>query len=110
MAMTVNVAQTRISRELLEAEEALDEALIRGSRLFTSIVTARRDLGLTASTGHQALLRLVKTQQTLLSAGGDLARVHGEMLDIKRTVTGDMASDCPPRKPISHLTDESKAA
>ena len=109
MAMTVHVAQARIAREIIEAEQALDEALIRGSLLFTSMVTARRDLGIATAVGHDALLRLVKSQQSLLTAGGDLARVHGQMRDIGQQVTGDMASDCPEGGWTSVLED-SKAA
>lgn len=108
MAMTVQIAQTRIQRELIEAEQALDEALIRGSRLFTSLVTARRDLGI-GGVGQDTLLRLAKTQQSLLSAGGDLARVHGRMLEINEQITGDLASDCPDNG-LTGLSDESIAA
>jgi hypothetical protein len=95
MTMTVFVAQSRIARELIEAEQAVDEALIRQSRLFTSLVAARRDLNMAGTFGQDALLRLAKSQQSLLTAGSDLARVHGRMRDIDKEVTGDLASDCP---------------
>jgi uncharacterized protein with PhoU and TrkA domain len=95
MGMTAHVAQARIARELVEAEQAIDEALIRQSQLFTSLVTARRDLGMASTYGQDALLRLAKSQQAMLDAGGDLARVHGRMLKIGEEVTGDLASDCP---------------
>ena len=108
MSMTVHIAQARISRELIEAEQALDDALIRGSQLFTSMVSARRDLGMASSFGQDALLRLAKSQQSLLSAGGDLARVHGRMIEINQDVTGDLVSDCPPGAPTR--IEESKAA
>jgi hypothetical protein len=93
--MSINAAQARISRELIDAELAVDEALIRQSQLFTSLVTARRDLGLANGTGQETLLRLSKSQQSLLSAGGDLARVHGQMKIIGSEVTGELVSDCP---------------
>ncbi len=99
MTMTVFVAQARIAREMIEAEEAVDEALIRQSRLFTSMVTARRDLNMASTFGQEALLRLAKSQQALLTAGNDLARVHGQMKDIDRQITGDLASDCPKGAP-----------
>lgn len=95
MTMTVFVAQTRITRELIEAEQAVDEALIRQSRLFTSLVAARRDLNMPGTFGQDALLRLAKSQQSLLTAGNDLARVHGRMRELDQEVTGDLASDCP---------------
>ena len=98
MTMTVTVAQARITRELIEAEQAVDEALIRQSRLFTSMVTARRDLNMEGTYGQDALLRLAKSQQSLLTAGSDLARVHGRLKDLGQEITGDLVGDCPPGK------------
>ena len=72
------------------------------------MITARRDLGFAAAVGQDALLRLSKSQQSLLSAGGDLARVHGRMLEINQEVTGDLVSDCPPGGYTR--VEESKAA
>jgi hypothetical protein len=96
MVMTFDAAHSRISRELFDAEQAVDDALIKQSMLFTSIVTARRDLGLASTKGQDALLRLAKSQQSLLSAGGDLARVHGSVLTVSNEITGELVSDCPP--------------
>jgi hypothetical protein len=95
MGMNIDSAQARISRELVEAEQAVDDALIKQSLLFTSIVSARRDLGLASTTGQEALMRLSKSQQSLLSAVGDLARVHGQMLVIVDDIRGDLASPPP---------------
>lgn len=94
MSMTVPVAQMRIARDISEAEKALDEALIRHSSLFTTMVSARRETAVEPFVGQEALLRLAKSQQALLEAGGNLARVHGKLLDIQREVAGDQ--DCPP--------------
>lgn len=108
MAMTLQVAQTRISREIQEAETAISEALLRGAQLFTSLVAARQDLGMASALGHETLLRLTKTQQALLSAEGDMVRVHGGILDINRTITGNLTDDCPARAPTGFK--ESQAA
>jgi len=97
--MTVPVAQMRIARDISAAEQALDEALIRHSSLFTTMVSARRETGSSPFTGHEALLRLAKAQQALLEAGGNLARVHGSLLDVQREVCG--ADECPPDERIS---------
>jgi triphosphoribosyl-dephospho-CoA synthetase len=102
MSMNKTVAQLRISRELIEAEHALNEALLRQSNLFSTMLVARRDTQVGSVLGQDALMRLAKAQQTLLSAGGDLARVHsrlreiGESFDLIRA--GD---DCPEREPLS---------
>ncbi|WP_156457517.1 hypothetical protein [Altererythrobacter sp. Root672] len=92
--MTVPVAQMRIARDINEAEKALDEALVRQSSLFTAMVTARRETGCDPFLGHEALLRLAKSQQALLEAGGNLARVHGSLLEVQKEVCG--VDECPP--------------
>jgi hypothetical protein len=97
MPMTVPVAQMRIARDITEAERALDEALIRHSSLFATMVSARRETGSDPATGHEALLRLTRSQQALLEAGGDLARVHGSLLKVQREM--GVGEECPPDEP-----------
>jgi len=97
MSMTVPVAQLRIARSISEAEKALDEALLRQSSLFTTMVEARRETGSAPFTGHEALLRLAKSQQALLEAGGNLARVHGSLLEVQKEKCG--LDECPPNEP-----------
>ena len=97
MSMTVPVAQMRIARDISEAEKALDEALIRHSSLFTTMVSARLETGSEPFVGHEALLRLAKSQQALLEAGGNLARVHGSLLEVQKEVCG--VDECPPNQP-----------
>jgi hypothetical protein len=80
--MTTNVAHQRISRDLLDAEVALDEALLRQSQLLSTMVHARRETGVSPFMGQDALMRLVRSQQAMLNAGGELARVHGRLSDI----------------------------
>lgn len=94
MSMNRTVAQLRITREIQDAEFALNEALLRQSSLFSTLVAARRDTGTPAFIGQDALLRLTKSQQSLLSAGGELARVHSRLLEINRE-TGAGTDDCP---------------
>lgn len=102
MTMNANVAQVRIEREVRDAEEALNEALIRQSQLFTSIIAVRRDIGLGAFTGHEALLRITKSQQSLLTAGGDLARAHGTLAEVGSEIFGTGTDTfCPPKKGIA---------
>jgi len=104
MSMTVPVAQMRIARDINAAEKALDEALIRHSSLFTTMVSARRATGSDPFTGHEALLRLAKAQQALLEAGGNLARVHGSLLDVQREM--GIADDCPPDEPRGTVVEQ----
>ena len=108
MPMSNNVAQLRISRELREAEYAVDEALLKQSALLSTLIEARRDTGANPFMGHDTLLRLTKSQQTLLSAGGELARVHSSLLKIQHDVLG--YEGCPENLPMSATQFEEKAA
>lgn len=112
MTMTKTVAQLRIARELADAEAALNEALLRQSNLFSTMLIARRDTGVGAGLGQDALLRLAKSQQTLLSAGGDLARVHGRLREIGEDLNViTMSDECPvPPKPTALGQPELEAA
>jgi hypothetical protein len=103
MSMTVPIARLRIARDITEAERALDEALIRQSSLFTTMVSARRETESDPFVGHEALLRLAKSQQALLEAGGNLARVHGSLLAVQKETMG--ADECPPNEPRGALAD-----
>jgi hypothetical protein len=82
MTINIEIASNRIARDVRAAEDALTEALIRQSSLFTTLVRVRRDAGVEAFTGQDALLRLAHSQQALLNSGSDLARVHGKLRDI----------------------------
>jgi len=93
MTMTLPVAQMRISRDIRQAEDALNQALLRHSSLFTSVVTARLETEAGPFAAQEALLRLSRSQQSLLDATGDLARVHGSLLDVQREL--GVGDDCP---------------
>ena len=111
MTMTLTTAQLRIAREIGEAEEALNTALLRQSSLMTSLLAARTDLADQPFVGQDVLLRLAKAQQGLLAAGGDLARVHGRLLDLNREMGGGGASDCPDDwRVATSLDDDATAA
>ena len=94
MLMTTEVARLRIARKIQATEAALDQALTLQSELFATMIEARRETGSGPAIGQDTLLRLAKVQQTLLDAGGDLARVHGRLLEIGVEKCGN--DDCPP--------------
>lgn len=95
MGMTTDVAQLRITRDLHEAEAALDAALVTQARLLQTMVGARRETGVAPFLGQDALMRLVKSQQGLIDAGGELARVHGRLSTIAVETNGGNDA-CPP--------------
>ena len=94
MMMTNEVARLRIARKIQDTEAALDQALTLQSELFATMIEARRETGAGPALGQDTLLRLAKVQQTLLDAGGDLARIHGRLLEI--SVEKCSTDDCPP--------------
>jgi len=93
--MPFSVAQLRIARDLHQAEAALDEALVTQARLLQTMVGARRETGVGPFVGQEALMRLVKSQQAMLDAGGELARVHGRLSVIAVETCGGNDA-CPP--------------
>lgn len=86
----------RISRDLHDAEAALDEALIRQANLLATMVRARREAPVGPFTGQEALLRLAASQKAVLDASGELARVHGKLADVGREMGSGLVDDCPP--------------
>lgn len=93
--MPISVAQLRIARDLHQAEAALDEALVRQAQLLQTMIGARRETGVSPFVGQEALMRLVKSQQAMLDAGGELARVHGRLSAIATETCGGNDA-CPP--------------
>ncbi len=107
--MTTTVAQLRITRDLEHAEAALDEALIRQANLLATMVGARRETGVAPFMGQEALMRLVKTQQATVDAGGELARVHGRLRQIA-VETGGGNDACPPNAQVETTSNDIEAA
>ncbi|MCJ2182044.1 hypothetical protein MTR62_04905 [Novosphingobium sp. 1949] len=97
MTMTIANAAARIARNLPEAEQSLDAALLASTRLMESMLLARQAEGLAVYTGQSALLRLARTQRTLLTGQSDMLRVHRELLGIGREVKAidDEDGTCP---------------
>jgi hypothetical protein len=61
------------------------------------VASARLDTDVGAFAAQEALLRLAKSQQALLDAGGNLARVHASLLEVQKEMgAGD---ECPPNEP-----------
>jgi hypothetical protein len=105
--MPLEVAQLRIARDLHQAEAALDEALVKQAHLLQTMVSARRDTGVAPFLGQDALMRLVKSQQAMLDAGGELARVHGRLSTIAVETCGGNDA-CPPRAALIDDADDAE--
>lgn len=101
----VTVHGLRITRDLHEAEAALDEALIRQANLLATMVRARREALVGPFTGQEALLRLAASQKAMLDASSELARVHGKLSDVGREMGSGLADDCPPAASASNAAE-----
>lgn len=99
MSMTIASATARIGRQLPEAETSLDNALLASTRLMETMLLARGVDGIASFTGQTALMRLAKSQRSLLESQNDMMRVHHELLSVGREVKAisDEAGSCPDR-------------
>lgn len=79
MSLTHSAATARIARQLKEAEQKADEALLAASELMATLVRSRASNGVVPHTGQAALLRLVQAQKALIEGSSGLFRVHNEM-------------------------------
>ena len=96
MPMTVPVATARLSRQMPDAEAAIENALVASAELLLTAATARRDTGVRRAESHAALIRLSKLNQTLIEASGEARRVHRELRKLGEEVTAGPAHDeCP---------------
>ena len=97
--LKIPAATARIQRELLEAENAANAALLANAKLMVSMVTARLDNDVPATTGQAALLRLQKAQQSLIESVSDMGRVHKELLGVASQVDAALDENgCPERE------------
>ena len=96
---------TSLQQQLPSAEIRIDDALIAVSSLMASVVTARRDTeGVPPAKGQATIQRLAKAQMALIDAGGDVLRVHGELVAIGQETAGyDLHEECPKRAAVHRL-------
>lgn len=69
MSMANNVSRFPINRERRNAEARLDEALLKQTSLLATLINSRRESSSEPFLGQAELMRLVRSQQSLLSAG-----------------------------------------
>ena len=96
MPMTVPAATARPSREIPQAEAAIEDALVASASLLLTAATARRDTGVRRAESHAALLRLSKLNQTLIEASGEAHRAHRELRKLSDDITAiPDENECP---------------
>lgn len=95
MKMQIELAAARIAREVPATEACLDDALIQVSTLIRTVVQARRDTGVAASTGQATIARLAKAQMALLNASSDILRAHKDLSGLAQVHAGMDIHECP---------------
>lgn len=93
--LTPPTAALRIGKHLKTVEDQIDRTLIDHAQLTMTLGQARLDLAAHVGNTHTPLLRLAKAFEALLSARGEVARVHGE-LDRLAQERGDIPIDPKP--------------
>lgn len=96
MKSNIELAAARIIREVPATEACLDDALIQVSTLIRTVVEARRDTGVAASTGQATIARLAKAQMALLTASSDVLRAHKDLAHLAQVHAGMDIHECPP--------------
>ncbi|HEX7783292.1 MULTISPECIES: hypothetical protein [Sphingobium] len=95
MSNSESLAVARLQRDVPGAEARIDDAIIALSTLMTSVVTARREIGVAAKTGQATIIRLAKAQMSLIDISNDVLRAHGELADIGKETAGLDLHECP---------------
>lgn len=96
MSQIIAAMAARLQREVPNAETSIDDALIAVSSLMTSVVTARREIGVPTKTGQGTIIRLAKAQMSLVEVSGSILRAHGELVQIGKESAGYDLRECPP--------------
>lgn len=93
--MTPAVAGLRIARQLTTLETRFDQLLSDHAGLTALLAQARVDVEEPFGNGQLTLARLSKSLEALVTARGDVARVHAE-LDRIAQERGDIMTDPKP--------------
>jgi hypothetical protein len=79
-------AMDAIAPELFATECAIDEAILQASRLTASLINERRNAGLSAVVGHDAIERSSATFTTLIAARREIVATHQELGALQKQV------------------------
>ena len=107
--MTPAVAALRIARELKSVETRFDQLLSDHAGLTALMAQARIDADEPFGNGQIALARMSKSLDALLTARGDVGRVHAELERIAE-IRGDIMTDPKPANGYLTVEDGGEAA
>jgi len=79
-------AMDAVAPELFAMESAIDDAILQSTRLTATLITERRNSGLAATVGHDAIERSSATFSTLIAARREIVATHEELGALKQQV------------------------
>ncbi|QUD87872.1 hypothetical protein [Phenylobacterium montanum] len=77
-------AMEAIAPELFAAEQAIDDAILQATRLTAALINERRNAGLSATVGQDAIERSSAAFTTLVAARREIVATHVELGDLKK--------------------------
>jgi len=103
------VAAEHLAKRLFAAERALDEAITKMGDLIGYMPVARRNAGLSAVVGQEAIAEAGETLSAMVTARGHLVATHHRLADVRDQIglratalgSGDM-------KPPAHANEEER--
>jgi hypothetical protein len=79
-------AMDAVAPELFAMESAIDDAILQSTRLTASLINERRNAGLSAVVGQDAIERSSATFTTLIAARREIVATHEELGALKKRV------------------------
>lgn len=79
-------AMDAVAPELFAMESAIDDAILQSTRLTASLINERRNAGLSAVVGQDAIERSSATFTTLIAARREIVATHEELGNVKQQV------------------------
>jgi hypothetical protein len=79
-------AMDAVAPELFAMETAIDDAILQSTRLTASLINERRNAGLSAVVGQDAIERSSATFSTLVAARREIVATHAELGSLKKQV------------------------
>lgn len=104
MSFTVHSAAARLSRQVPDAENAVDDAMLKITEVIATSIGAQRDTGVRGTPGQAAISRLHKALGSMIAVQSDLLRAHGLMLSVAQETGINDHPTCPD-KPSGQIED-----
>ena len=94
--LDINSATARLGREIVDAENAIGDALVATTALLHSAVLAQHSVkGAPTAKAHANLIRMSKMAATLIEVQSNARRTHGGLVEIGREMGAMEEPTCP---------------